>query len=206
VLISARHLVDRFRQRKRRAEDLAELARELAKLPSPSKAPAELVEIANRLRQLRERLAEALGEVESCSHCAKGHPFPFGRWEGGHCCGGRTEQLFTRDELWALKLSGTSMRSLRTPVSDLAGCAFRGPTGCSLEPRHRPNLCVRYLCRDLEGELRRRGDKPEIEALARELGATFERFAAMRRHYADEALLFEALGDAFQFSCPETGS
>lgn len=118
--------------------------------------------------------------MRSCSSCAVGYPEPFGHWDGGHCCGGNSENLFTNDELAALKLAGTTAGKLSPPHSDLAGCVFRGPTGCSLSVDDRPNICVRYLCRTLERELLARGDKPEIVALAQELKETFEEFVKLR--------------------------
>jgi len=132
------------------------------------------------MRDLRARLIEALGSVESCGSCAKGHPLPFGRWDGGHCCGSRTEVLFSDDELAALKLAGTTARELRPPTTELAGCAFRGASGCSLDPRDRPTLCVRYLCRDLEREIASRPDKRHIREIQAELSGCFSRFAELR--------------------------
>jgi hypothetical protein len=187
VLLAPRLIVNRVRRKQQRAEDLARLRSMFRQLPGPEQAEAELVALAQRLASLRERMIEALGTVASCGRCATGHPLPFGRWDGGHCCGGRTEQLFTEDEVAAMKLVGVSMRALPTPDSDQAGCAFRGPTGCSLGASQRPNLCVRYLCRDLEREVRLRGDKPELDAIANELALTFERFVARRRELAEES-------------------
>lgn len=100
---------------------------------------------------------------------------PHGRWSGGHCCGGRTEEIFTDAELSALRLSGTTPARLTLPPpSDHAGCAFRGPERCSLEPEDRPVICAAYICRDLEAELRGRGVFGPIKALRAELRAAFE--------------------------------
>ena len=65
-------------------------------------------------------------------------------------------------------------RNLAPPDDDHAGCAFRGATGCSLEPEQRPNICVRYVCLELRAELI---EKPEWRRVS-ELGA------ALRDEYA----------------------
>lgn len=188
VLISTRHLVDRLRQPRARADQLRALRERLQRAGDASPTTDEEVALARQLRELRERLDQAVGAVRSCSGCAAGHPEPFGHWQGGHCCGGRTEDLFTDDELAALALAGTTPGRLTPPRSELAGCVFRGPTGCSLAVRDRPNLCVRFLCRELEGELTVRGDRREIAAIQAELAGCFARFAALR---ADAALPWE---------------
>ncbi len=188
MLIAAQHLVDRLRQPRRRADDLRDVRRRLAVLPGADEAGAEQLALALELRSLRERLIVALGAVDACSSCAAGHPLPFGRWAGGHCCGGRTATLFTDDELAALKLAGTTPARLRAPEADVAGCAFRGPTGCSLGPRDRPNLCTRYLCRDLEREIKQRGDLAPIAGLQEQIRVRFERFVALREEAAIDAL------------------
>jgi len=191
VLLAARHLVDRTRHSRARADALLQLRKRLGALPDASAVTPELVELAKRLGDLREQLTRALGEVRSCSGCAAGHPEPFGHWPGGHCCGGDTANVFTDVELAALKLSGTTAGKLRAPRSDLAGCAFRGPTGCSLEARDRPTLCVRFLCRELEQELRRRGDLAQLRALHTELTDAFEQFAKESALTRDAASLPE---------------
>jgi hypothetical protein len=182
ALIAARHLVDRLRHVRSRADEVAALRRRLAAMPGPGEASEEEVEIAIELRRLREELSAALAGVTSCGGCAKGHPLPHGRWDGGHCCGCRTDQVFTDDEVAALRLSGTTAGRLAPPPpgSDHAGCAFRGPAGCSLAARDRPSICVRYLCRELEGELRRRGDLARIKRIAAALGKAAERFRRAR--------------------------
>jgi len=175
MLLAVRYLVDRSR-----ARDLTELYRRFAAAPDASEVSAEERSIALALRASREALSAALDGVESCGTCARGHPMPHGRWTGGHCCGGPTEGVFTDDEVAALKLSGTTRGRLSAPTADHAGCAFRGPEGCSLAAADRPNLCVRYLCHGLERELGERGDLPRIKALAREIDAAFRRFVALR--------------------------
>ena len=67
-----------------------------------------------------------------------------------------------------------------TPDKDrlYAGCAFRGPEGCSLGAADRPNLCVRYVCRELDAELASSSEGARIKSLARRIGDTFVRFRA----------------------------
>mgnify|MGYP003525826015 FL=1 len=175
VLLAARHLIDRTRHPRGRADALLQLRTRLEKLPSTRGVAPERVSLARRLGELRQQLTDALRDVRSCAGCALGHPEPYGHWSGGHCCGGETPRVFTDDELAVLKLSGTTSSKLTPPRSDFAGCAFRGPVGCSLEPGDRPPLCVRFVCMELERELRQRGDLPKIRALQRELSETFAR-------------------------------
>lgn len=137
---------------------------------------AEVIAMADELRALRREMADAIGEVHACRGCAKGHPAPAGRWDGGHCCGGDTFRVFTGDEVAALKWAGTSAADLRPPAGEHAGCAFRGPTGCSLSPEHRPTICLRYVCIELRGELRRDPRWRRISELSR---AMLERFDAL---------------------------
>ena len=187
MLIAASYLVDRARHGRARADDVMTVRLRLAAAPGPSGANDDEVALARELGRLREELAAAFGAVESCHGCGRGHPLPHGRWDGGHCCGTRTELVFTDDEVAALRLAGTLPEHLVPPPgaersSDAAphGCAFRGPEGCSLAPVNRPSLCVRFVCRELEQELRERGDLGSIRAIANELAATFERFRRLR--------------------------
>lgn len=177
MLIAAQHLIDRLRHPRSRADDVAALRRRFAQAEP---AGAEEVALAVELRRLREALSTALAGVESCSGCARGHPLPHGRWRGGHCCGTETTNVFTDDEVAALRASGTTPARLVPPRGDHAGCAFRGPEGCSLAVADRPSLCVRFICRELEGELRGRGDLRAIKAIAADLSRTFERFRKLR--------------------------
>ena len=55
------------------------------------------------------------------------------------------------------------------PVT-FGGGAFRGPEGCSLGAEDRPNLCVRFACRELEAELRASGDWERAHVIS-ELGS-----------------------------------
>jgi hypothetical protein len=182
VLIAAHHLVDRLRHPRSRADEVLAVRRRLMAQTAPSDASDEELALARDLRRLREELSQALAGVSACGTCARGHALPHGRWSGGQCCGGHTEGVFTDDELAALRLSGTTPSRLVPPRSDHAGCAFRGPEGCSLDVADRPNLCVRYVCRELDGELRELGSVTSVKAIARELGTTFDRFSRVRAY------------------------
>jgi hypothetical protein len=139
-------------------------------------ASAEARRLAQELRELKPQVLAAFQGVGACGGGGQGRSLPQGRWDGGFCCGGRTEGVFDEDETAALALGGTRPRHLRPPPGDHAGCAFRGPEGCSLDARDRPSLCVRFVCRELEGELRDRGDWARVRALTRRLESTFARF------------------------------
>lgn len=189
VLIAARYLVDRMRQPRSRAEEARRLRLRFAtEAGRPVEGSAESPEaaVAAELRGLRLELTAAVGAVESCKSCAIGHPPPHGRFAGGHCCGLATEDAFNDDEVAALGLAGTRPRDLTLPRGDHAGCAFRGPGGCSLGLVHRPNLCVRYLCPDLKRELHRRGDLAAIEELGERLESAYLRFITLRKARLDE--------------------
>lgn len=177
MLIAAQHLVDRLRHPRSRADEVAALRRRFA---ARDEATDEEIALAVELRRLREALSAALGGVESCSRCAKNHPLPHGRWNGGHCCGTETTKVFTDDEVAALRLAGTTPARLVPPRGDHAGCAFRGPEGCSLAVADRPNICVRFVCLELEAELRERGDLREIKAIGAALNKAFERLRKLR--------------------------
>jgi hypothetical protein len=178
MLIPVHRLVDRLLHPRSRADELGRLRQRLATVPRDT--GEEERALAAEMRALREEIARMLAGVTSCSSCARGHPLPHGRFDGGHCCGAPTFELFTDDEIAALALGGTRASDMRAPTGDHAGCAFRGETGCTLDPRDRPSLCVRFVCRRLEAELRARGDWMPIRAVGNRLGATFARFTALR--------------------------
>lgn len=169
MLISVRQLLDRARHPRSRADDLARLRARFAAQPSAREAGPEARAQGEALRRLRRLLSDALAGVRACAGCARGHPEPAGRWDGGHCCGGDTFRVFTQDEVAALKLGGTRLSDLRPPRGEQAGCAFRGDTGCSLDPEHRPNICVRYVCMELRTELKEQPRWVRIGELSREI-------------------------------------
>ena len=180
------YLVDRLRYSRSGADTLREIRARLKAAPDAVRASSAERHWAKELARLRAALLGALGQVESCAGCASGHPEPFGRWPGGHCCGGHTLTLFTEEELGALKLSGTTLARLAASRFEHAGCVFRGPRGCSLSAADRPYLCVRFLCRDLERELSERGILPQIRGLQADLKTSFEHFVAARQARLDD--------------------
>jgi hypothetical protein len=162
AVLVARYLVDRLRGGRARADELLALRRRLLAIP----VPAAAAPLARELRGLRARVGALLDGTGACAGCAVRRPPPHGRWAGGFCCGGHTEDLFTDDELASLRLAGTGPGRLRLPAGgERAGCLFRGPAGCALPAVDRPTVCTRYLCQDLERELHRRGALPGVLAL-----------------------------------------
>jgi len=178
--IPLQHLLDRLSQPKTRADEVRRLRLRLREEPASSEVSAEESAASAELLRLRRDLKEAIGQVVSCRTCAIGHPPPHGHFAGGHCCGLVTEDAWNDDEIAALRQTGTRPAHLQLPVGDHAGCAFRGPTGCSLSVEHQPNLCVRYLCPDLFREVYARGDGPRIVALCQEMEDVYLRFISLR--------------------------
>jgi hypothetical protein len=182
VLISARRLVDHVRHGSERAHELAAVRHRLVATRDREHATEDERALADQLRHLREALAASFSAVTSCTGCAKGHPLPHGLWDGGHCCGTRTELVFTDDELAALRIAGTEPSQLLPPAGarTMGGCAFRGADGCSLSAANRPSICVRYICRELEEELRRTGQLATIRVIAADLAKASERWRRLR--------------------------
>jgi hypothetical protein len=176
MLVPVERLLARLRGRDPRAQDMARLRARFAAQPSAFFATPQQRALAARLRELKRALAQAFAGVESCATCGRGEPLPKGRWDGGRCCGTRTDVVFTPGEVLALKLAGTRPRRLRPPGADLAGCVFRGPSGCSLDPEDRPTVCHVYACAELKAELRRSGASERVNALRAELHEAFEAF------------------------------
>ncbi len=177
-------MADRLTGPRTRADELREVRRRLEDQAGPGVASRAEEQVAKRLRVLREELSTQVGEVQACADCVRPRS---AAWPGGHCCSAYTQNLFTDDELAALKLAGTKPDQLKPPRADHAGCAFRGPRGCSLDTAHRPSLCVRYMCRELQSELCRRNDHAAIARLQEELRVEFERFAQMRQERLEDA-------------------
>jgi hypothetical protein len=178
MLISPRHLVDRLRHPRSRADQLARLRARFATQPSARQVSPQQRKLATRLRALRRELSDCLAEVTACGTCAKGHPEPHGHWQGGYCCGIDTFRVFVPHEVASLKIAGTAAKRLKAPLSDHAGCVFRGPAGCSLEAEDRPNICVLYLCIDLRQELRQSPIWDRIKQLRKAMADTQQAFAA----------------------------
>lgn len=159
---------------KPRARELRRVRHRLSHALDGIAPDSRLRQRALDLRQLRERLSSALASVTACSQCVRPK---CSLWPGGHCCSGSTEAIFTREELVALRLAGTRRNDLRAPREQLAGCVFRGRAGCALKLDHRPCLCVRYTCRELEAELTARGDRACVGFLQRQLRDAFDTFS-----------------------------
>jgi hypothetical protein len=189
MFVSVQHVVDRCRHPRSRADELLVLRRRFAAAARDA-TPAERA-LAAELRSLRLELAARIGTSSSCAGCAQGCALPAGRWDGGHCCSGETAELFGDDEVAALALAGTSARDLVPPRGDQAGCAFRGPVGCTLAAADRPNLCVVYFCREATRELYARGVLDEVERLT---ARVTERFRALAAARAERQLAAELLG------------
>lgn len=185
---------------------LIAVERLLIKIRQPRSRAAELIALRHRLRAERARdvddeerelarevlanklaVSAELHAVSSCRTCATGAPWPRGGYDGGDCCAGVTADLFDDNELAALAHAGTRPQDLVPPAgADAhAGCAFRGPTGCTLEVRHRPGRCVHYVCDVLRSELHARGQLDIVEAKLGELNRTVQRFVAVHQARAD---------------------
>jgi hypothetical protein len=121
------------------------------------------VENRRALAATLRAVSAELSAVRSCRTCAIGAPLPRGAYDGGDCCAGGTADLFDDNELAALAHAGTRPRDLVAPpgTDAHAGCAFRGPRGCTLDVTHRPGRCVHYLCDTLRRELHA-GDKLDV--------------------------------------------
>lgn len=146
-------------------------------------------ELARELRADRAEMARALAGVRSCASCAKGCRLPHGAYDGGACCGTETHRVFTDEEVAALAAAGTRPRHLRAAPGEHAGCAFRGPEGCSLEPEHRPNICLRYVCYELARELYADGELRRIEELGERIQSAFEELSSAREARRERAWL-----------------
>jgi hypothetical protein len=181
VLIGVERLLIRLRHPASRADELnalrGRLRAEIARVPDEDDRARAL-----RVLALKRSISDALNEVSSCRSCATGLPAPHGSYAGGACCAGVTAQLFDERELTALALAGTRPSDLTPPAgADLhAGCAFRGPRGCTLDVAHRPARCVLYVCETLTRELHRAGQLDDIERMLAELRReATELFAAL---------------------------
>jgi hypothetical protein len=189
-----REVIGRVRARCAPPRALADLRRRLREQPGTWQVGAEEARLALELRRRREGVARLWDGVQVCASCAVGKAPPHGRFAGGYCCGGATEEIFTDDELGALRLSGTRPRDLRGSATPDAGCLFRGPTGCVLPPTHRADKCLRHICRELAAELHHRRSLGEAEAQCEELHRVHERFVAVRAARLEEELFARSFG------------
>jgi hypothetical protein len=188
VLVAAERLLIRIRQVPSRADELIELRRRLREAHAEPAGDDERA-LAREVRERKQRLSAALSSVTSCARCAAGRRWPRGAFDGGDCCSAVTADLFAEDEVAALAQAGTRPHHLRAPRGVHPGCAFRGPTGCTLRAADRPVRCVRYTCMLLRRELRERGELAAIDVLRDELQQAMDRFVALRRARLDEELL-----------------
>ncbi len=190
MFIAAERLLVKLRQPASRADELnavrARLREELAaEVTDEERALARTV-LARKLA-----VSEQLRAVSSCRSCATGAPWPRGHYDGGDCCSGVTADLFDDNELAALAHAGTHPHHLSPPRrrDGHAGCAFRGPHGCTLDVAHRPGRCVHYLCDTLRRELHSRGQLDVIEARLAELNQDMQRFVAVHKARRDREVL-----------------
>ncbi|HVV88570.1 MAG TPA: hypothetical protein VHE35_36250 [Kofleriaceae bacterium] len=189
MFVAVERLLIRLRQPASRAGELVALR---ARLRDELAAGADDDEraLAREVHDRKLQLAAVLGSVVSCRTCAVGQPRPMGHHDGGACCSGVTAELFDERELAALVHAGTRAHDLTPPAgADAhAGCAFRGPRGCTLAVEHRPGRCVHYLCDSLRRELHRLGRLDATEAALAEHDAAMRRFTAARQARLDREL------------------
>jgi hypothetical protein len=195
VLISAQALLARLRQPRSRVDEVAEVRRRLRAEPhDPDELSDDERRLALELRELRRELSAALTGVRACASCARNCPESHGGWEGGRCCAGDTASLFDDCEIASLRAGGTTPWDLRAPTGAHIGCAFRGPSGCSLDPVDRPSRCVRYVCNLLARELWAGEKLAQIEALSDRIGAAHAAFAAAREERILDQMVGLAIG------------
>jgi hypothetical protein len=182
VLIAVQHLLIKVRQPRSRADELVALRRRLHAERRVHVGDDERA-LAHDVLARKRAVAAELHAISSCGTCATGQPWPRGGYDGGDCCAGVTADLFDDNELAALAHAGTRPRDLVAPRGDdaHAGCAFRGPRGCTLEVAHRPGRCVHYLCDTLRRELHARGQLDAVEANLADLNRTMQRFVAVHQ-------------------------
>ena len=190
MLIAVERLLIKVRQPKSRAGELIALRRRLRDELARDIDDEERA-LAREVRAPKLAVAAALHAISSCHTCATGQPWPRGGYDGGDCCSGVTADLFDDNELAALAHAGTRPRDLVAPGgSDAhAGCAFRGPRGCTLDVMHRPSRCVHYLCDMLRRELFTRGQLDAVEAKLAELHRAMQQFTAVHQAGLDRDVL-----------------
>lgn len=178
----------------------------LIKLRQPASRADELIALRQRVRDeliadvsnderalagdvhaAKLRVLAQLTAVKSCASCAVGDAY-----DGGACCSGVTAHVIDDRELAALVHgAGTRLSDLTPPARNdtHAGCAFRGPLGCTLASEHRPARCVHYICGVLRHELHDRGQLDTVEALLAELDAAMQRFGKVHAERVDREVL-----------------
>jgi len=190
VLIGVERLLIRIRHPASRADELnalrARLRDELGK-----HAEEDERALAMRVLAAKRTVSDALAEVTSCRSCATGLPAPHGSYAGGACCAGVTADLFDDHELAGLALGGTRPSDLTPPAgNDLhAGCAFRGPRGCTLDVAHRPARCVLYVCDILRREVHRAGQLDDLERMLADLQRDMTEYIALHKARVDREVI-----------------
>lgn len=190
MLIAIERLLIKVRQPKSRADELIALQRRLRDERARDIGDDERA-FARDARARKLAVAAELRSISSCRTCATGQPWPRGGYDGGACCSGVTADLFDDNELAALAHAGTRPRDLVPPggTDAHAGCAFRGPRGCTLDVMHRPGRCVHYLCDTLRRELFKRGQLDAVEAKLAELNRAMQQFVAVHQTGLDRDIL-----------------
>lgn len=187
-MIAIERLLVRVRQVPSRADELITLRGRFRREAATVAGEEERL-LADSIRALKIEISAALGEVEACRTCATGKRAPRGTYAGGDCCAGVTADLFDDTEVAVLALAGTRPRHLTPPREDHAGCAFRGPIGCTLDAADRPVRCVHYTCMVLRRELRADGQLAALDVQLAELQRRMARFVELRSTRLDDELL-----------------
>lgn len=190
MLIAIERLLIKVRQPRSRADELIALRRRLRDELGRAIDDEERT-LAHDVRARKLAVSAALHTISSCRTCATGQPWPRGGYDGGDCCSGVTAHVFDDHELAALAHAGTRPRDLVAPggTDAHAGCAFRGPRGCTLEVVHRPGRCVHYLCDTLRRELFTRGQLDAVEANLAELNRVMQQFVAVHEAGLDRDIV-----------------
>ncbi|MFC1828537.1 hypothetical protein ACFL0O_02875 [Thermodesulfobacteriota bacterium] len=105
-------------------------------IPDDKRALAALEDMLSEVRELQKDFVALI-----CPAC----PVP--------CCT-KVNYLFCEKDILFFKLSGRNSRR-RRKASEKKGCRFLGPDGCILDPKSRPFICHRYICSDLEEEIKK---------------------------------------------------
>jgi len=190
VLIAVERLLIKLRQPNSRADELIALRRRLRDELARDIDDQERA-LARDVRARKLAVAAELHSISSCRTCATGQPWSRDGYDGGDCCSGVTADLFDDNELASLAHAGTRPRDLVPPggADAHAGCAFRGPRGCTLDVMHRPGRCVHYLCDTLRRELFKRGQLDAVEAKLAELHRAMQQFVAVHQAGLDRDIL-----------------
>ena len=190
MLIAVERLLLKIRQPRARADELIALSRRLRAERAAEVGDDERA-LAREVHAAKLAVSAELEAVTSCRSCATGLPWPSGAHDGGACCSGVTADLFDDNELAVLALTSTRPGDLVAPRGSdpHAGCAFRGPRGCTLEVTHRPGRCVHYVCDALRRELHTRGQLEVVEARLADLNRTMQEFTVVHQARRDREVV-----------------